>query len=56
MLVVLCAFLSKFLSCGIVAKLNGMNWRESGAVGSLMACKGLVEVRSLCPIGGICRN
>ena len=21
-----------------------MNWRESGAVGSLMACKGLVEV------------
>ncbi|ORY43580.1 Sodium/hydrogen exchanger family-domain-containing protein [Leucosporidium creatinivorum] len=42
--VIVVAFFSKFLSCGIVAKLNGMDWRESGAVGSLMACKGLVEL------------
>ena len=41
---VVVAFAGKFLSCGVVAKANGMNWRESGAVGSLMACKGLVEV------------
>ncbi|KAK4705232.1 monovalent cation:H+ antiporter-2, CPA2 family, partial [Phenoliferia sp. Uapishka_3] len=38
------AFFGKFLSCGIVARFMGMNWRESGAVGSLMACKGLVEL------------
>ncbi|GAA5851258.1 hypothetical protein JCM9279_007501 [Rhodotorula babjevae] len=38
------AFASKFVSCGGVAKLYGMDWRESGAVGSLMACKGLVEL------------
>ncbi|KAL8286345.1 hypothetical protein RQP46_004833 [Phenoliferia psychrophenolica] len=42
--VIVVAFFGKFLSCGIVAKANGMNWRESGAVGSLMACKGLVEL------------
>ncbi|GAA5904929.1 hypothetical protein JCM8208_007226 [Rhodotorula glutinis] len=38
------AFASKFVSCGGVAKLYGMDWRESGAIGSLMACKGLVEL------------
>ncbi|BGP38234.1 K(+)/H(+) antiporter [Rhodotorula kratochvilovae] len=38
------AFASKFISCGGVAKAFGMDWRESGAVGSLMACKGLVEL------------
>ncbi|GAA6054173.1 hypothetical protein JCM3770_002816, partial [Rhodotorula araucariae] len=38
------AFASKFVSCGGVAKAYGMDWRESGAVGSLMACKGLVEL------------
>ncbi|KAM0792622.1 hypothetical protein ACM66B_005282 [Microbotryomycetes sp. NB124-2] len=43
-LVIVVAFLSKFLSCGGVARLNGMTWRESGAVGSFMACKGLVEL------------
>ncbi|KAM0756252.1 hypothetical protein T439DRAFT_320950 [Meredithblackwellia eburnea MCA 4105] len=42
--VIIVAFASKFISCGGVAKLTGMNWRESGAVGSLMACKGLVEL------------
>ncbi|KAK4053197.1 K(+)/H(+) antiporter [Microbotryomycetes sp. JL201] len=43
-LVIVVAFASKFLSCGGVARLNGMSWRESGAVGSFMACKGLVEL------------
>ena len=42
--VIVVAFLGKFLSCGLMAKALGMDWRESGAVGSLMACKGLVEV------------
>lgn len=42
--VILVAFLGKFVSCGLTAKVCGMDWRESGAVGSLMACKGLVEV------------
>ncbi|KAI5477861.1 potassium:hydrogen antiporter [Pseudohyphozyma bogoriensis] len=42
--VIFTAFLSKFISCGAVAKFNGQPWRESGAVGSLMACKGLVEL------------
>ncbi|GAA5872667.1 hypothetical protein JCM3774_001879 [Rhodotorula dairenensis] len=42
--VTIVAFLSKFLSCGGIAKGFGMDWRESGAVGSLMACKGLVEL------------
>lgn len=34
--VTIVAFLSKFVSCGGVAKSFGMDWRESGAVGSLM--------------------
>lgn len=34
------AFLSKFLSSGIAAYVNGFNWRESSAIGSLMSCKG----------------
>ncbi|GAA5992457.1 hypothetical protein JCM10908_000825 [Rhodotorula pacifica] len=42
--VTIVAFLSKFVSCGGIAKSFGMDWRESGAVGSLMACKGLVEL------------
>lgn len=44
MCVVFVAFFSKFLSCGLAAKGFGLQWRESAAVGSLMACKGLVEV------------
>lgn len=42
--VIIVAFAGKFVSCGLAAKGSGMDWRESGAVGSLMACKGLVEV------------
>lgn len=34
------AFFAKFLSCSSAAKAFGYNYRESGAVGSLMACKG----------------
>ncbi|KAL0576601.1 K(+)/H(+) antiporter [Marasmius crinis-equi] len=43
-LICLVAFASKFFSCGLVAKAFGFNWRESGAIGSLMSCKGLVEL------------
>lgn len=38
------AFFSKFLSCAGAAKLTGFNWRESAAIGTLMSCKGLVEL------------
>ncbi|KAF8180175.1 Sodium/hydrogen exchanger family-domain-containing protein [Pholiota molesta] len=43
-LICLVAFTSKFVSCGLAAHFNGYNWRESGAIGSLMSCKGLVEL------------
>ncbi|MBW0472398.1 hypothetical protein O181_012113 [Austropuccinia psidii MF-1] len=42
--ILLAAALSKFLPCFAVGLLGGMNWRESGAIGSLMSCKGLVEL------------
>jgi Kef-type K+ transport system membrane component KefB len=38
------SFTSKFVACGAAAHLNGFNWREAGAIGSLMSCKGLVEL------------
>ncbi|KAH0578643.1 hypothetical protein H2248_003778 [Termitomyces sp. 'cryptogamus'] len=38
------AFFAKFIPCFGAAMANGFNWRESGAVGSLMSCKGLVEL------------
>ncbi|KAF7294212.1 hypothetical protein HMN09_01149600 [Mycena chlorophos] len=41
------AFFSKFLACGATAYACGFNWREAGAVGSLMSCKGLVELIAL---------
>ncbi|KAI0347463.1 hypothetical protein BDW22DRAFT_1404997 [Trametopsis cervina] len=43
-LICVVAFFSKFIACGLTAKAFGFNWRESGAVGSLMSCKGLVEL------------
>ncbi|TFY72973.1 hypothetical protein EVG20_g50 [Dentipellis fragilis] len=43
-LICVVAFFSKFLSCSIAAKAFGYNLRESGAVGALMSCKGLVEL------------
>ncbi|SCV69534.1 BQ2448_2554 [Microbotryum intermedium] len=42
--VIVVAFIGKFVACGGAAKVFGMDWRESGAIGSLMACKGLVEI------------
>ncbi|KAA1466519.1 cation/H+ exchanger [Dentipellis sp. KUC8613] len=43
-LICVVAFFSKFLSCSIAAKSFGYNLRESGAIGALMSCKGLVEL------------
>ncbi|KAI0058946.1 cation/H+ exchanger [Artomyces pyxidatus] len=43
-LICVVAFSAKFISCAAAAKSFGFNLRESGAVGSLMACKGLVEL------------
>ncbi|KII94608.1 hypothetical protein PLICRDRAFT_33408 [Plicaturopsis crispa FD-325 SS-3] len=43
-LICVVAFFSKFLACSITAKLTGFNIRESGAIGALMSCKGLVEL------------
>ncbi|KAG2088910.1 Sodium/hydrogen exchanger family-domain-containing protein [Suillus cothurnatus] len=37
-------FTGKFTACTITARIIGMSWRESGTVGSLMSCKGLVEL------------
>lgn len=38
------AFFSKFFSCAAAARLTGFSMRESAAVGTLMSCKGLVEL------------
>ncbi|TIA90889.1 hypothetical protein E3P81_02291 [Wallemia ichthyophaga] len=43
-LVIAVAFFSKFLSGAVTAKLCRFNVRESGAIGTLMSCKGLVEI------------
>ncbi|KAH9858397.1 Sodium/hydrogen exchanger family-domain-containing protein [Lenzites betulinus] len=43
-LICVVAFFAKFLGCAIAAKLSGFNLRESGAIGTLMSCKGLVEL------------
>ncbi|KAJ3516410.1 hypothetical protein NLJ89_g1139 [Agrocybe chaxingu] len=45
-IVLICAvaFCSKFFACGAAAFFSGFNWREAGAIGSLMSCKGLVEL------------
>jgi Kef-type K+ transport system membrane component KefB len=43
-LIIVVAFLAKFVSCSVTAKLSGYNVREAGAIGSLMSCKGLVEL------------
>ncbi|KAI0650432.1 Sodium/hydrogen exchanger family-domain-containing protein [Trametes meyenii] len=43
-LICVVAFFSKFLGCSIAARLSGFNLRESGAIGTLMSCKGLVEL------------
>lgn len=38
------AFCGKFIGCSLAARLNGLVWRESFTIGSLMSCKGLVEL------------
>jgi len=38
------AFVGKFSGCFVTAKLCGFTIRESGAIGTLMSCKGLVEL------------
>ncbi|KAG6919737.1 hypothetical protein DXG01_001571 [Tephrocybe rancida] len=43
-IICLVAFFSKFTACYAAAYATGFNWRESGAIGSLMSCKGLVEL------------
>ncbi|KAG5733217.1 K(+)/H(+) antiporter 1, partial [Termitomyces sp. T112] len=44
-LIIFAAFVSKFGSCAIAAKyIANFSWRESGAIGSFMSCKGLVEL------------
>jgi Kef-type K+ transport system membrane component KefB len=42
--VTIVAFSTKFLGCACAARLNGLVWRESFSIGSLMSCKGLVEL------------
>lgn len=42
--IIVIAFVSKFVGCAGAARLCGFNWRESTAVGTLMSCKGLVEL------------
>ncbi|KAF3040235.1 K(+)/H(+) antiporter [Didymella heteroderae] len=42
--VIAVAFLSKFIGATLAARTSKMLWRECLAVGSLMSCKGLVEL------------
>ncbi|KAG6836189.1 hypothetical protein H0H93_010495 [Arthromyces matolae] len=43
-IICLVSFISKFAGCYAAAYLTGFKWRESGAIGALMSCKGLVEL------------
>jgi Kef-type K+ transport system membrane component KefB len=38
------AFAGKFGGCTLAARYAGFTWREAGAIGSLMSCKGLIEL------------
>lgn len=42
--IIVCATVSKVSGSMIAARLNGFLWRESLTVGTLMSCKGLVEL------------
>lgn len=42
--VIIVAEVGKFLPCAVSAYFTGKTLREAGAIGSLMACKGLVEL------------
>ncbi|KAG9091874.1 K(+)/H(+) antiporter [Ceratobasidium sp. UAMH 11750] len=43
-LIIVVAFFGKFIGCAATARFMGYNTRESGAIGMLMSCKGLVEL------------
>ena len=43
-LIIAVAFFSKVFGGTLGARLNGLLWRESVTIGSLMSCKGLVEL------------
>ncbi|KAF8524646.1 cation/H+ exchanger [Hysterangium stoloniferum] len=43
-LICVIAFFGKFIGCALTAKLMGFSNRESSAIGTLMSCKGLVEL------------
>ncbi|KAI0372319.1 hypothetical protein BV20DRAFT_1051050 [Pilatotrama ljubarskyi] len=38
------AYIGKFGGCTIASRLSGFSWREASTIGSLMSCKGLVEL------------
>ena len=42
--IIVVAFVSKVIGGTLGARLNGLLWRESFTIGSLMSCKGLVEL------------
>lgn len=42
--VIAVAFFAKFIGASLAARLCGLVWRESLTIGSLMSCKGLVEL------------
>ena len=42
--VIVVAFCAKFIGATSAARFSGMLWRECFAIGSLMSCKGLVEL------------
>jgi len=38
------AFFGKFIGASLAARANGLVWRECFTIGTLMSCKGLVEL------------
>jgi Kef-type K+ transport system membrane component KefB len=42
--IVIFAFMSKYLSCTFTMKLSGFNWADSSAVGGLLNARGLMEL------------
>lgn len=42
--VIAVAFFGKFIGASVAARANGLVWRECFTIGSLMSCKGLVEL------------
>lgn len=42
--IIVCATVSKIVGAMLAARINGFFWRESMTIGTLMSCKGLVEL------------